>query len=431
MRHIILGLGKTGFYLAKYFHQTGQDCLIMDNRLSPPYLEEVLALYDESKLILGDFDLGIVGDQKTTLWVSPGLGPNDWPMKEAIDKGVMIKSEIDILMTQTPRPKIIAVSGSNGKSTVVDIIKQTLNHEGYSCRIAGNHDFPAVCLLDHLEDDVWILELSSFQLFYASCFQSDVSVLLNITEDHLDWHRDMECYANAKLKLLAMCNRAVCHYDLVKQYHMSHNSLTTFGNDSNADWYINQASLYRKNQMILETDHMRIKQLNHLAAFAAIDQVGLGQDRSYLYIDSNLPYRCDYRGYINERHWYNDSKATNPAAVCAAIIQIESKLATSESMVVLMGGKAKMGYDYRFDSELFSRVKCVLIYGASSSKIISWIPHNIQIYEFDNLIQAFSHTLDVSQPGDYILFSPACSSFDAYQNYKHRGQHFNDLVDAL
>ncbi len=228
-----------------------------------------------------------------------------------------------------------------------------------------------------------------------------------------------------------MSNRAVCHYDLVKQYHMSHNSLTTFGNDSNADWYINQASLYRKNQMILETDHMRIKQLNHLAAFAAIDQVGLGQDRSYLYIDSNLPYRCDYRGYINERHWYNDSKATNPAAVCAAIIQIESKLATSESMVVLMGGKAKMGCDYRFDSELFSRVKCVLIYGASSSKIISWIPHNIQTYEFDSLNQAFSYTSDVSQPGDSILFSPACSSFDAYRNYKHRGQHFNDLVDAL
>lgn len=428
MRQVILGLGKTGIALARYFKKRRESLHIMDTRLQPPYLKEWLALADESdRLTLGDFNWDLI-ESHSTCWVSPGIRPDLIPIEQLKQRSVAIKSDIDVLMSQTKRPLIIAVTGSNGKSTVVDIINALLEKNGYSSCIAGNHDYPAVSLFES-EVDVWILELSSFQLFYSDDFHADVAVLLNITEDHLDWHETMCHYASCKLKCIKESTHSIIYHPLIAQYSVDKTSVTCFDvNQSCTDWTSTNEAIYHKDKLIVSSIKGQTHQLNHMAAFAAVTQAI--KDPSYMVHETKLPFRQTFMGKINNRYWYNDSKSTNLSSTESALGFLYERHSNLK-VVLILGGVSKSKQQPEFNSSLFKSVRSVVIFGQSAKQINRWVSTLCQTEVVENLSEATQIACEKSTANDIILFSPACASFDQYSSYFERGQHFQKLVMGM
>lgn len=428
MRQVILGLGKTGIALARHFKKRRESIHIMDTRSQPPYLKEWLATADESdRLTLGDFNWDLI-ESHSTCWVSPGIRPDLIPLEQLRRRSVVIKSDIDILMTQTNRPLIIAVTGSNGKSTVVDIINVLFERNGYSSCIAGNHNYPAVSLLES-KVDVWILELSSFQLFYSNGFYADVGVLLNITEDHLDWHKTMRHYTTCKLKCIKESNHAIIYHPLLAQYNDNNTTVISFDvNQPRADWTSTNEAIYYNDRLIVSSIKGQTHQLNHMAAFAAVTQVI--KNPSYMVHEKKLPFRQTFMGKINNRYWYNDSKSTNLSSMASALGFLYEQHPNLR-VVLILGGVSKSRQQPEFNCNLFKAVRFVAIYGQSAQQINRWASTFCQTEVVENLHEATQVACEKSSTNDVVLFSPACASFDQYHSYFERGQHFQELVMSM
>lgn len=487
---LILGLGETGLAAAKWCLQQGATVHIADTREQPPGLQALQAAgVAESAFFLGaQRALSAEALQGVkSIVLSPGLAPFQSPIREFLEQaqaqGIEVIGEIELFARaikelgeqQNYHPNVLAVTGTNGKTTVTTMTRDMCKQAGLSAIAAGNISPAALdALMQALEQqqlpDVWVLELSSFQMHTASSLKPNASTVLNITQDHLDWHGGMEHYMQSKAKLLAMSDVAVVNRDdaltLQMVDYVDDLHIRTFGSDESrlaGDFgveYLNGMAWLcvsendefdvpvgkpakRKSyerpvreagqlKRLMPADAMRVRgrhnTLNGLAAMALCRAIGL----SYTPLLMTLrdyeaqAHRTNFVRTIRGVDFIDDSKGTNVGATQAALVGLERKV------VIILGGLGK-GQDF---SPLLAPIqqyaRAVLLIGADRDVIGQALAAaGVPMPKFDTLQEAVRASMQYAQSGDVVLLSPACASMDMFKNYHHRGEVFVEAVADL
>jgi len=451
---IILGLGKTGLSLVRFFYDENQPSrlIVCDTRLNPPELATLQREFPDVEVRLGALDAEFLCACEGTIFVSPGISLKEPALAEAIRRGVSLGSDIDAFATFAYPTPFIAITGSNGKSTVTTLVGEMAKKAGKRVAVGGNLGTPA---LDLLGDDVdlYVLELSSFQLETCNELGAQVACLLNISEDHMDRYEGLEEYLAAKMRIF----NGACHHvlneelldnrdDFVEESGQSDDlidgAIWSFGFNGGADdlhFGLLQSDgvdyLAHDFNRLMPVAELKIRgthnQLNALAALAIGHAAGLPMEAMLEALREfpGLPHRCqwlrDYQGVA----WYNDSKATNVGAACAAIEGLGQDI--SGKLILIAGGDGK-GADFSPLAEpVVQYCRAVLLIGRDADKLVAALPNTVPQHRVNSLEQAVSLAAQLAQVGDAVLLSPACASLDMFKHFEQRGDVFAQAVEAL
>jgi len=478
---LILGLGESGVAAARWSARQGARLRVADTRAEPgglAALQDALA-QAEVEYRLGcdtSFDVALL-DGVDQVVISPGLAPEGAPagdlLREAKARGIEVIGEIELFAralaelaeTREYRPRVLAVTGTNGKTTVTALTRDLLEASGLSVLAAGNISPAALtALMGALDADdlpqAWVLELSSFQLETSYTLMADAAVVLNVTQDHLDWHGGMDAYARAKARLLKMARIAIVNRDDPYTVDMVPSldamPVRSFGRDVPAlvgdmglelgqgvAWLVAAepvdfdepvAPVRPKGRMsrLMPVDALRIRGIhNALNALAALQlarclDLGWGAMLRTLREYAGEPHRAAFVRNIGGVDYINDSKGTNVGATVAALEGL------GQPVVLIAGGLGK-GQDFSPLIPGVSRhARAVLLIGQDGPEIGRVLAATgVDCIAVDSLRDAVRRAADLAQPGDAVLLSPACASMDMFRNYPHRGQVFVEEVEDL
>lgn len=438
----VVGLGVSGASTANFLAKQGLDFFVVDSRENPPGLEQVKTICPEDRIYTGSLDalkeLGV-----TELFVSPGIALSTPILKELAAQGVQMRGDIDLFRDYVQAP-FVAITGSNAKSTVTTLLNELLLALGKKSVAGGNLGRPA---LDLLEDqaDIYVLELSSFQLETTHHLQADVACLLNVSEDHMDRYDDLYSYQRAKQRIYRGCKAAVCNkQDILTAPLLAQNTpvraftkgmpdLKEFGliKDDEGTWLCHGVKrLLNTRQVRLKGEH---NYANVLACLAMLDVMGLPVDApevvAVLEQYAGLPHRCETVRELDGVVFINDSKGTNVGATLAALEGLGAS--KTKAIHLLLGGVGK-GADFSPLAPVIEKyVKQVYVFGKDADQIIDIIPTDTPCSRYQDLSEVIGSVKNNVQAGDIVLFSPACASFDQYKSFEHRGMHFQELVNLL
>lgn len=442
---VIVGLGDTGLSVAKYFASIGAAFKVVDTRENPPGLAELRRLQPQVEIELGEFRLAtfLAASQ---LVVSPGISLKTASIVAAREAGIAITGDIDIFSKNVNAP-IIAVTGSNGKSTVVAIVAEILREAGVKFGLGGNLDGtnfkPALDLLGENEQDFYVLEVSSFQLETTECLGAAVAVILNLSPDHMDRYADLEEYRRAKQRIFTGCKQIVVNRD-DSSGHPPHDPGVpgwTFGLGApgvNGVGVLEESGkhyLATAAENLVDIQDLKIAGqhniANALAAMALTLAVGIDTQSigRALRKFPGLPHRCQWVAQINGIDFYNDSKGTNVGATTAAIEGLGSRL--TGRIVLIAGGVGKDADFGLLVPAVTHWVKALILIGEDARKIAEHFPGDMQVEYATDMQRAVASALLQANAGDAVLLSPACASFDMFKNFQHRGQVFMDAVKGL
>jgi UDP-N-acetylmuramoylalanine--D-glutamate ligase len=436
---LIIGLGQTGLSCARFLVQQGYAVAIMDTREQPPLLSIVQQELPDLLVNTG----GLISEwmlKSDTIVLSPGVDPRLPEIKAARDAGIEIIGDIE-LFARHANASIIAITGSNGKSTVTTMIAEMAVTAGKQVQVGGNLGTPALELIIEPAPDFYILELSSFQLETVASLDATVSVVLNISPDHLDRYDSEQQYQDAKANIYNGSGAMVINRDdvLVSSWAITSRDQIGFTLDQPVD---NDFGLIRQNgnDWLAQGSHplLAVEDLyvvgkhnvsNTLAALAIGSAMALAMPAMLTAIQSyrGLPHRCylvtEYQGV----RWIDDSKATNIGACLAAI----EGLADSGNIILIAGGVAK-DQDFSALTEALSKhVKVIILFGQDAELIAQVVPDNVQRIDASDMDDAVAKAQQLASKGDSVLLSPACASFDMFTSYIERGEHFTQAVKEL
>lgn len=436
-RELVYGLGATGLSIARYLKRNDIDAIYYDSREQPPGLDELRAIDPQAEVVVGENPQGLI-ENATRIIVSPGIPDSDTLIKKARQEDLTVASDIELFM-EAVRSPVTAVTGSNGKSTVATLLALMFDAAGCSVLAGGNLGKAALDLLAEPQPDVYVLELSSFQLQRLPNLPVKVAALLNISPDHLDWHRDEQEYRAAKYRIFREAQAVVFNRadENVSQHIPEDIPRLSFGLDAPAD---GQYGIRNDNgveflacgeKLLLSTDDIALvgkhNQANALAALAIGDLMGIELPAMLQVLNEfpGLPHRMQLVGEIAGSKYINDSKATN---VGAAIASIES----IDGFVVLIAGGVGKGGDFDlFARTVGTRLRCAVLLGADAGQIAEAFEGLAPTERVEDMQQAVGVAANQAKHGDTILLAPACASFDQYQNYQERGDDFAKAVGGL
>ncbi len=435
---LIIGLGKTGYACAKYLSQKNIHFAVMDNRQTPPLLESMQQKLPECQVFVGKFDESIILNTKQII-ISPGVSLLEPAIQKAMQNNIPVISDVELFCQHVSTP-IIAVTGSNGKSTVVTLLAKVIESSGLKVGLGGNIGTPVLDLIAETEPDVYVLELSSFQLETTYSLNAKASVVLNVSEDHMDRYPDIQTYANTKAKIYNGDGLVILNRDdpLVKQTNVGQRKAITFGSSQpNKNHYglkeINKRiALMKGGQHLLYTDELKIQgqhnAINVLAILALSEVLELNNDKVIEAIKDfpGLAHRCEWVAKINNANWYNDSKGTNVGATLAAI----NGLTNQNNLILIAGG---VGKDANFSplKTVANKIKLLIVFGQDGQLIADAFSGTIDIVKANDLKQCVQLAYESAASNDVVLFSPACASFDMFRNYEERGSVFVKFVNEL
>ena len=434
---LVVGLGKTGLSVVRYLRGLGEDVVVVDSRDIPPGLSALKKEYAEVECFTGGFQQALFINAHRII-VSPGVALSEPALIEAKKKNIEIIGDIDLFAHEVLAP-VIGITGSNGKTTVATLLALMATQSGLNAVASGNIGTP---VLDSLDDniDLYVLELSSFQLETLQELQMKASVVLNVSADHLDRYNDVASYAASKQIIYQNAETLILNKDesMASGANASANRKIYFTINApaenefglceaeNGDKYLCFGS-----QRLIAVDELKIKGVhnlqNALAALALGYVSGLTLESmvTSLHEFKGLPHRTQFITEINGVNWINDSKATNVGATIAALKGLSGK------HVLIAGGVSK-GADF---SELSTVVekhcRAVILFGQDAAQIKSILPDNVVVETVSDLQAAVISAQSLSQQGDNVLFAPACASFDMFDNFEHRGDAFIQLVELL
>ncbi|MBF7690019.1 UDP-N-acetylmuramoyl-L-alanine--D-glutamate ligase [Acinetobacter pollinis] len=439
---VVVGLGISGVSAVNFLVDAGYRVAVTDSRETPPGCEKIPANIEK---VFGSIDEELLL-QAEEIILSPGL-PLDLPeIQQAITKGIPVISEIQLLRRATDVP-VVAITGSNAKSTVTTLIGQMTQAAGKNVAVGGNLGRPALDLLKD-KPELIILELSSFQLETTSNLNAEVAVVLNMSEDHLDRHGNMLNYHQAKHRIFQQVKKVVYNRDdaLTRPLIPDSTPIQSFGlnaPDMNEYGILRDTDgtmwLARGRERLLRTDLMYIQGMhnmaNALACLALGEAIGLPQDRMLdtLKTFKGLEHRCEYVTTKQEVRYYNDSKGTNVGATVAAVEGLGQALAsnTAGKVALILGGVGK-GQDFTVLRTALERfVKVVVLIGEDASQISQAIDGATEVVFAKTLQEAVDICQEMTVPNDVVLLSPACASFDMFKNYGDRGHQFVKYVETL
>ena len=431
---LVVGLGNTGISVAHFLHKLGFKFAITDSRDRPPLIDDFFQVMPDTPVFTGGFDEAAF-KVATHLVVSPGVSLTEKSIVKAIANGSKIVSDIDLFACSVAAP-IIAITGSNGKSTVTTMLGEMAQKAGKKAGVGGNLGTPALDLLE-LAAAVYILELSSFQLERTSVLNAAAATVLNVSADHLDRHADMAEYAREKQHVFSGDGVMVINIDdpVVDAMRVAGRRIITFSIKKDADFHIayqgdveylmhHQQSLMPLAQLPLEGRH---NAANALAALALGEAIGLDKIAmcEALRVFKGLDHRMQRVAEIRGVTWVNDSKATNIGACVAALEGYDRKV------ILIAGGDAKGADMTELTPAIKEKAKSVVLMGKDAGLIKQALNDCVPVYAAENMAQAVRISADLAQVGDSVLLSPACASLDQYKNYQDRGNQFAKAVLGL
>ncbi|PID43023.1 MAG: UDP-N-acetylmuramoyl-L-alanine--D-glutamate ligase [Proteobacteria bacterium] len=438
-KHIVVGIGKTGVSCVRYLLGQGADVEVVDTRENPSGLDKFRSEFPHVPLRLGPLDSDYLCTADD-LVVSPGVAIATPEISRAMDVGVHVTGDIDIFSCVAEAP-IIAITGSNGKSTVTTLLGEMAKNAGTKVATGGNLGTPALDLLDP-SIELYILELSSFQLETTRRLGAMSATVLNVSEDHMDRYPTIEAYHAAKHRVFNGSNNAIVNDDQpltnplltqgmrVIHFGLGHPALKKFSTISEQE----EVWLAYGYQTLLPVREMKLRGKhnisNALAALALGHTAGLPMDRMVetLKTFSGLPHRCEWVRTINSVDYINDSKGTNVGATCAAIDSLGGTI--SGKVILIAGGEGKDSDFSPLKSKINRYVSEVCVIGRDA-KLIARVAEGVPVTFCDTLQDAVIRANAVARPGDLVLLSPACASFDMFDNYEQRGCRFAEAVNRL
>ncbi|OGT53089.1 MAG: UDP-N-acetylmuramoyl-L-alanine--D-glutamate ligase [Gammaproteobacteria bacterium RIFCSPHIGHO2_12_FULL_42_13] len=439
---VVVGLGATGFSCARYLQQQGYVVAVTDTRLQPPYLEKLKKEYSEIQISTGKLDEGLL-DEATEIIISPGLSLKEPAIARQLQKGKSIIGDIELFARAVKVP-VIAITGTNAKSTVTTLVGKMAQAAGIRTEVGGNLGVPALDLVAHESSpELFVLELSSFQLETTFSLSPAVATVLNITPDHMDRYEDLAEYTAAKHRVYHNCKVAVCNRDdLQTDYKQAHQQRklyftlekpgkNTFGlltKGRSVFLAFEDVPLLPVSELPLSGRHY---QANALAALAI--SYGAGQAfepmLKVLREFKGLPYRCQLIRKRNNVNWFNDSKGTNVGATLAAIEGLGGEI--QGRLVLIAGGVGKNADFSLLLPALEKYVRAMVLIGEAAPILADVIGSRVAVHRATSLEDAVHRADQLAMSGDYVLLSPACASFDMFKNYEHRGEVFTALVQEL
>lgn len=434
-RSVVVGLGVTGLSAARYLVREGRDVCVVDTREAPPALAQLQRELPQVPVFLGDVHQDVLSTA-AELIVSPGISPQEPWLQTAVGEGAELRGDIDLFM-EAARAPVIGITGSNAKSTVTELVGVMARTAGVQVAVGGNLGTAALDLLDD-QVELYVLELSSFQLERGGDLGLAVATVLNITPDHLDRHGTMPRYHQAKHRVFAGSKTVVCNAgDPLTvppevpgrpriTWRMGEPDLHGFGLRT----IDGEQTLVKGFQDLLPVRELalpgRHNVANALAALALGDAAGLPMVamlealRSF----SGLPHRCEVVLEHGGVRWVNDSKATNVGAALAAI----EGLGADSRLLLIAGGRDKEA-DFRpLRAAVEAHCDSVFLIGEAAQKIADTLHGASEIHRSGSLEAAVADAHGAARSGHTVLLSPACASFDQFSSYEERGEAFRRLV---
>lgn len=435
--NLVIGLGETGFSVARYLSSRGATVRVIDSRAEPPRLAALQALHAGIEVACGSLSSTSL-EGVARVFVSPGLRADLPLIAAARERGLPLLNDIELFAREVEAP-VIAVTGSNGKSTVASLVSAILEGQGYRAPAGGNLGPPALDLLATAEADAFVLEISSFQMEIAESLRPAAAAVLNVTPDHLDRHGDTARYADLKEKLLRGADRAIVNWDdpIVREMGKRHpnpvpvsiattlergyslvgsHGVEYLACDGNALITVGELGLHGSHNVF-----------NALAALALADTKGGDRTAAYSVLRAfkGLPHRCQFVARRRGVSYINDSKATNVGATVAALQGFAGPL------VLIAGGDSKGADLGEVGERARGKVKAAVLLGAAAEELEALLSPICTAVRTSSMSDAVLAAARLASPGDTVLLSPACSSLDMFQNYAVRGDEFAAAVRRL
>jgi len=445
---VVLGAGLTGLSCVHFLQKNNLPCAVNDSRAEPTNLIAFKDNFPKVNLFAGSWNTELISGADILI-VSPGVDLNETQIAHNINSTCEVIGDVE-LYCQLSNTPIIAVTGSNGKSTVVSLVHYLGKQLGYKTQLGGNIGVPVLDIIDETFDYL-ILELSSFQLETLNSMQALAATILNISDDHLDRHKTLENYSQIKQKIYTQSAVAIINRDdsatfVTKNFAKSstHSQHISFGSDQPSDNHFGVIAF--KEQLFLAYGDKKLialselplagmhNALNYLAALALGSQAGWSLTAMVQNLAgfTGLPHRCQRVESNDGVQWINDSKATNVGATLAAIKGLSNVTNANQQFILIAGGEGK-GADFKpLKSVITQHVNLLYTIGKDGHKIAELTKnsatHCIQVSSLEEAVNLASI---VVKSGDTVLLSPACASLDMFKNFAERGQVFIQAVNSV
>ncbi len=434
-KDLVVGLGATGLSIARYLKRNDAQAIFYDSRDEPPGLEELEALFPDAEVRLAN---DMLPKSVGRIIASPGVPDSHPLLMKARRKGIEVVSDIELFAREADKP-FVAVTGSNGKSTVTTLVYLMCRADGRDALAGGNLGEPALDLLAADKPEIYVLELSSFQLQRTATLPAAVAVLLNVSPDHLDWHADEAEYRAAKYRVFDEADAAVINRadDVSAERAARCGRVVSFGLDAPEEGQYGvredegERYLACGDALLLAVRDLGLfgvhNQLNALAALAAGDLLGLdtGAMLQVLVEFPGLPHRMQFVARIGAVDYVNDSKATNVAAAVASIDSVGGTL------VLIAGGDGKGGDFSALAEAVEGKLRGAVLIGKDAEKIARALDTVMPVHFAENMESAVHMAAACAESDDTVLLAPACASLDQYDNYMARGDAFVTAVEGL
>jgi len=438
---LVVGLGKTGLSVVRYLRALGETVVVVDSRDIPPGLLVLKKDYQDVDVFTGNFNAELFMAAHRIV-VSPGVALSEPVLIKAKHEGIEIIGDIDLFARESAAP-IVGITGSNGKSTVTTLLTLMASQSGKNAIAGGNIGLP---VLDALNDDVdlYVLELSSFQLESLQYLPMAAAVVLNISADHLDRYENISAYAMSKqaiyenAEILVLNKDDVLANDSKMESHVQSSQKKiqfTLNAPEDGEFGVreieNKQTLCLGKRPLIAVDQLLIKGShnlqNALATLALGYAIGLemGGMIETLKVYKGLSHRTQFVAEIKGVTWINDSKATNVGAAVAALVGLPGK------HVLIAGGEAK-GADFTELAKVIEQhCRAVVLIGKDAERIKAALPSSMVSKYAADMQSAVSVAASLATEGDTVLLAPACASFDMFENFEHRGKAFVEAVETL
>ena len=441
---LVVGLGKSGLAAALFLRRRGAQVTVSDVRSAEALAKEIPALLEEGIAVEAGGHGLLTFRRQDLIVVSPGVPLNTPEIVQVKSFGLPVIGEVE-LAARYLKGKVLAITGSNGKTTTTSLCGEILAAGGLPVAVGGNIGLPVIALAEDSRDDGWsVLEVSSFQLETTEKFRPEIAVILNVTPDHLDRHITFENYVAAKERIFANqtvddalvlnwddpVTRSAAERAASRVFWFSRREPIEQGAYLDDGVIVFKSAKDAPVETILPVAEIALKGghnvENVLAAVCAARLAGVGATAIRSAVESfhAVEHRLEFVATLNGVDYYNDSKATNVDAAAKAIGSFAG------GIHLILGGKDKNSDYSQLSALLKERVKMVYTIGSAAEKIEGDIRGDVPLVSAGTLTQAVNHAADAALPGEIVLLAPACSSFDQFENYEHRGRVFKELVMA-
>lgn len=437
-RVLVVGLGETGYSCVAYLRQQGYDVTVVDSRDVPPKLNDMKQHFADIPVHTGTYSTSLFNKQDL-LVVSPGVSLKHEAITAAMVQGVEVVGDVELFVREAKAP-IVAITGTNGKSTVTALLGEMVRQSGFGAEVAGNIGVPVLDLLNKDVPDYYVLELSSFQLETTSSLHARVATILNISSDHLDRYTGIEEYAQAKFRIFAGAGSIIVNVDddrimrAVPQ-HQPYIGFSAAAPQRDEDFGLVQKEgntwLARGKECLLPTAELalagRHNHTNVLAALALGSAIDLPMDAMLRAAKSfsGLPHRSQLIKQHKDIAWIDDSKATNVGAAVAAL------RGQSRPVILIAGGEAKETDFAALKEAVTEHARAVILMGRDAALLRQGLEDSVELFDANDMRDAVQQAQKIATSGDAVLLAPACASFDMFRNYRHRGEAFQQAVEEV